>query len=231
MLFPYMTNSMESFALKFPFKWEERFPLIYDKIFFVPAFYQHHDKWSFPAWQDEKIFGREAPVRIEYCSGNGEWIIQKAKMHPECNSVAVEKKFHRVKKIWAKRKNQSIDNLFIVCGEASAFTEHYVPNASVEKFYINFPDPWPKARHAKHRLIQENFLSHIARACQQGTRLTIATDHSEYVERIALVVSHHPLWTSVFPAPYFTTQWDGYGDSFFDRLWRKLGRSVHDMQI
>src|SRR5690348_6324632 len=130
--------------LRFPFTWEERKPLIHDKVLFVPKLYDRHQEWSFPAW--EEIFGSSAPLNIEYCSGNGSWIVEKAKRDPCTHWVAVEKRFDRVQKIWSKMKNEQISNLFIVCGEALAFTTYYAHANSFAQLYINFPDPWPKGR-------------------------------------------------------------------------------------
>lgn len=87
--------------LKFPFKWEERKPLILDKIFFVPKLYDPIPR-LFPGWQDERVFGRHAPTYIEYCTGNGAWIIERAKNYPECNWVAVEKSLIAFRKFGLK---------------------------------------------------------------------------------------------------------------------------------
>ncbi|HEY2810350.1 MAG TPA: tRNA (guanosine(46)-N7)-methyltransferase TrmB [Rhabdochlamydiaceae bacterium] len=217
--------------LKFPFKWDDRLPWMGDKVFFVPNFYDRHDKMFFPSWEDERVFGRRAAVRIEYCAGNGDWIIEKALAHPESNWVAVEKKFHRVRKIWSKMKNQGVSNLFIVCGEAFTFTKHYVSDGSFEAIYINFPDPWPKLRHAKHRLFHSGFLTEMARSSQTKAQLIVVTDHVEYASRIVQTLCEHCTWQPVFQAPYFVTEWLDYGTSFFDALWRKLGKTIHYLQF
>lgn len=215
--------------LKFPFAWEKRQPLIVDNIFFIPKFYDRHEEWVFPSWSDSQLFNREAPVQIEYCSGNGAWIIEKAKAYPEMNWVAVEKRFDRVQKIWSKMKNNGLCNLFIVCGEALCFTTHYVPEDSFESIYINFPDPWPKGRHAKHRLLQEDFITELARVSKKDA--IIVTDHKDYADRIGKIFLNHPSWIPAFPSPYFITEWEGYGTSYFDTLWRLKGMTIHYLQF
>jgi tRNA (guanine-N7-)-methyltransferase len=212
--------------LKFPFRWEDRKPLIVDKVFFIPKYYEPGERIVLPAF-----FERSAPIWIEYCSGNGAWIIEKAKAHPERNWIAVEKRFERVQKIWSKMKNEKIDNLFIVCGEALGFTTHYVPSDHFEGIYINFPDPWPKARHAKHRLLQDSFIAQMARVSKRDAQAVIVTDHKEYVDRVCEEFLAHPDWTPVFPAPYFVTEWEGYGSSYFDNLWRLRGKTIHYLQF
>jgi len=212
--------------LKFPYRWEDRKPLILDKVFFIPKLYDPCEEIDLPAF-----FELRAPTWIEYCSGNGAWIIEKAKAHPEKNWIAVEKRFERVQKIWSKMKNEKIDNLFIVCGEALNFTSHYVPGDYFEGIYINFPDPWPKARHAKHRLLQNSFIAQMARVSKKNAKVVIVTDHQEYVGRICEEFLAHLDWTPVFPEPYFVTEWEGYGSSYFDNLWRLRGMTIHYLQF
>jgi tRNA (guanine-N7-)-methyltransferase len=217
--------------LKYPFAWEERKPLIKDRIFYVPNHLEFQGEWKFPLWSDPLVFERVAPIWIEYCSGNGEWILEKAKAHPEWNWVAVEKRFARVKQIYAKREACQLNNLFIICGEALNFTRQYVASESFEGAYINFPDPWPKGRHAKHRLFQDPFILELARSLKSEACVTVVTDHSDYATNIAQLMQRHPEWKNVFPAPYYITEWEGeYGASFFDTLWRKIGRTIHYLQ-
>jgi tRNA (guanine-N7-)-methyltransferase len=216
--------------LKPPLTWEQRRPLIHDRILFVPQYYDQHHEWSFPGWEHPEIFGRSAPIEVEYCSGNGLWIIEKALAHPERNWVAVERQFERVRKIWSKRHNLSLTNLFIVCGEALTFMRFYVPNRSFAAVYINFPDPWPKEKHAKNRLLQEPFITQMARASAFGAKATIVTDHFDYTTQITQAMLTNPLWNPCFPKPYFVTEWENYGTSYFDALWREQGLAVYYMQ-
>ena len=217
--------------LKYPFTWEARKPLIRNQVFYVPNHLEIKGEWEFPAWSDPLVFQRVQPIWIEYCSGNGTWILEKAKVHPEWNWVAVEKRFARVKQIYSKRQVYGLNNLFIVCGEALNFTRQYVDKESFEGAYINFPDPWPKGRHAKHRLFQAHFILELARVLKRDARLTVVTDHSDYASNIASQMLCHSEWKSVFPSPYYITEWEGeYGTSFFAALWQKLGRTIHYLQ-
>src|ERR1700757_2080951 len=100
--------------LKCPFTWEERRPLLFQRVLFVPEYYQRHEEWTFPGWEDPSLFGNPREVSVEFCSGHGHWIIEKAKAHPEKNWVAVEMQFERVRKIWSKMQNNQLSNLLIV---------------------------------------------------------------------------------------------------------------------
>ncbi len=198
-----------------------------DGVLYIPSFYSEHEKWSFPGF--ETIFGRSAPVFVEYCSGHGDWVIQKALAQPDACWIAVEKRFDRVRRIWAKMHNFNVPNLLIVCGEAQVFSRFYLPAQSVDGFFINFPDPWPKNKHAKHRLVQQPFLDDLIRAGKSGAEVAIATDDLPYAQQ-AVEVFQTP-WQSRLPAPHYTTGVESYGSSWFERLWKELGRTIYYLQF
>ncbi|HEY4831009.1 MAG TPA: tRNA (guanine(46)-N(7))-methyltransferase TrmB, partial [Waddliaceae bacterium] len=172
-------HSMKPKALQaVPFK--ERRPLLEDQVFFVPIHYTGYEHFTLP---DLSIyFGNDHPVSVEFCSGNGDWIIEKAKLDPSKNWIAVEKRFDRVKKIWSKLKNHHLSNLLIVCGEACTFAHYYLLSDKIEEVYINFPDPWPKMKHAKHRLMQSIFLDELSRILMPGKKVTVVTDDFSYLQ-------------------------------------------------
>jgi tRNA (guanine-N7-)-methyltransferase len=217
--------------LKSPFTWETRQPAICDRILYVPKYYNRHHEYCFPKWESPEVFGRVAPIEVEYCSGNGAWIVEKAIAHPERNWVAVEIQFDRARKIWSKVKNFNLPNLLVVCGEAETFTKFYVPRKSFAAIYVNFPDPWPKDKHAKKRLLKEPFLTEMARASSLGAVATIATDHAGYTEQVVEGLLNNPSWEPCFEAPHFVRNLEGYGTSYFDALWQSRGLPVHYVQF
>lgn len=206
--------------LKAAFAWEDRRPLIEDRIFHVPAHYEKHHEFDFPGWS--ALFGNDNPVCIEYCTGNGAWIEQRALQYPDKNWVAVEMRYDRVRKIWSKIKNGELPNLIVVCGEAWTFTHHYVPTASVEEVYINFPDPWPKEKHEKHRLMKPRFLDELARALKPGKTVTFVSDDPDYVTNTREVFQEHPRFTTLSVRNDDPT----YGTSWFETLWRRKGKDI-----
>ena len=216
-------SHMKPKDLKNPFNWDQRKPAITDNVLFVPNHYTRHQEFTFPPFQ--KIFNNSNPIHIEYCSGNGEWIIARAEQNPHINWVAVEKQFPRVRKIWSKSQNRQLKNLFIICGEALTFTQNYIQKPTFSAFYVNFPDPWPKTRHAKHRLICEPFATEIARCALPSSTATFVTDDYPYATQMLEVMTVHPNWQN----PTRTILGEGTGESFFDRLWRSKGRQIHQI--
>jgi tRNA (guanine-N7-)-methyltransferase len=217
--------------LKCPFTWKERRPMVHDHILYVPEYYNGHQEFVFPGWDSPEIFGRNAPIEVEYCTGNGAWIVEKALAHPEHNWVAVELQFERVRKIWSKIYNFELNNLFIVCGEGLTFSQFYAPPDSFSAVYVNFPDPWPKEKHAKNRILKEPFLSELARVSKPGAIATIVTDHIEYRQQVVSGMLANSLWQPCYPDPYYINAFDGYGTSYFDALWREQQVQVHYMQF
>lgn len=206
-----------------PFSWEERRPVFLEKFFYIPKAYSHEESWL--NWSDEALFGArgKAPVCLEVCSGNGQWIAAKAQEKPYVNWVAVEMDFARARKIWLKAARARIENLYVVCAEGASFLRYYISSGSVEEAYVNFPDPWPKRHHAKHRLVQRPFAEQLARAVRAGGTVTLATDDVPYRDQMAKVFLATPPWREMAGCDLDSI----YGDSFFRDLWRLKGRPIH----
>lgn len=212
--------------LKSPFSWENREIRIQDKVWFIPDYYHDYKSFQFPGWNDPSIFGNNQPINVEYCSGNGSWIAAKALEHPEQNWVAVEIKFARVRKIWSKIKNLKLNNLFVICGEGLLTTQQYFPDGSIQNVYVNFPDPWPKKRHAKHRIIKPEFVAEMGRILKGQGCLTLVTDDETYSQEMIQVCLGNSDFQSKYPEPFYTHDYLNYGTSYFEDLWREKGKNI-----
>lgn len=211
--------------LQLPFKWEERQPVVHEKLWYLP---EKRD-WShfvFHGWNSSDFFKNDKPVHIEYCSGNGSWLIDRAKKHPEINFLAVEQRFDRARKIWAKMHNANLENLIVALSEGHAMTKSFVPSQSIQEIYINFPDPWPKRRHAKYRIVNTPFVAEMHRSLQSGGKVTIVTDDADYSAIIIKEMLKHPGFSPVFEAPHFVEASSDYGSSYFDTLFREKGKFI-----
>ena len=218
--------------LKIPFTWEKRKPFLVDGLFYVPKYYDKHHLFEKELFAKQtNFFLEEKPFVIEYCSGNGQWIADKAKEHPEYNWIAVEIRYDRASKIYAKRQNLNLSNLYVVLGEGLTFTRHYVPDDVIAEIYVNFPDPWPKKRHAKHRIVKETFVDEMKRIIKKDGKATLATDDIETSSRIIASFTKNQCWKSVFKDPHFVNTWEGYGNSFFENLFTEKGKKIFYMQF
>lgn len=211
--------------LQLPCSWEERRHCLLDGLLYVPAYYEKHSEFSMPELKD--LFANDNDVNLEYCSGNGQWIIERAMEAPDKNWIAVEIRIDRAKKIWAKAQNRNLKNLFVVFGEALTFTRYYLQGGCISHIYVNFPDPWPKKKHAKHRLIQESFIEEMARVSQPTGKLTLVTDDATYRDQMVEEVMGNQTWAPSFQDPYYVSEWPEFGTSYFYKLWKDLGRDIY----
>lgn len=210
--------------LKSPFTWDERRVHFEDGILYVPELFDRLDEYQFPGWA--ALFERDAPLRVEYCSGNGAWIAEKAAAFPEYNWIAVERKFDRVRKIWSKTKNHGLKNLIAVCGEGQRVSTRFFPHGAVQEVYVNFPDPWPKKRHYKNRIIQPPFVAELYRILADEGKVNLVTDDADYSQWMIAVMKGHTGFKSDFQAPFYEVHSDDYGTSWFESLWRSHGKEI-----
>ncbi len=166
-------------------------------------------------------------IHVEYCSGNGQWICEKAAQYPQFYWVAVEKKFDRVRKIWSKMRNGLLNNVLIICGEGLSATQSYIEDAVLDHVYINFPDPWPKNKHAKFRLIQHNFTKELNRVLKLNGEVTFVTDDLKYSKQTIETFLEEPHFSSQIQEPFFTSLLGDYGASYFRSLWEEKKRSFY----
>lgn len=192
-----------------------------DKCLYIPKTIQRQSLLF--TWDDPNIFMNAQPLIVEYCSGNGQWIGEMATRFPQYNWIAVERDFARARKIWLRRFRLGLENLFVVFGEASLFTREFLQPSSVQEIFINFPDPWPKRRHAKYRLIQQEFVDDLTRILIKNGSATIVTDDERYSEQ---VVSCFSAWESAFGIDKYVTDWPDFGESFFQKLWLGKNRTI-----
>lgn len=197
---------------------DKEFPFLKECLLYVPKSERTFD------W--EVYFPNTNPCVIEYCSGNGSWIVDKAIKEKEKNFIAVERRFDRVRKIISKCKNQGAANLLVVWGEALNFTKFYVKKETISEIFINFPDPWPKRRHEKHRLLNSEFVHELERVLETDGKITMATDDEPYVQSSMISFQQNPKFN-----PKFVQEIPNYGSSFFENLWRDKGRTIFYINV
>ena len=128
------------------------------------------------------IFGRAAPLHVDLGCGDGLFLCELARQNPGTNFLGIDKLAGRVAK--ACRKSAQLENVRVLNVESSYTVRYLLPENSVETFYLFFPDPWPKRRHHRRRIVTNEFLDSIFRALQAGGVLRIATDQGDYFEQM-----------------------------------------------
>ena len=133
------------------------------------------------------IFARTAPTILEIGFGMGNSLAAMAMENPDTNYIGIEVHRPGVGSLLATIDKQNINNIRIFCHDAVEILEQSIPDHSLDGIHIFFPDPWPKKRHHKRRLIQPAFVKLLSQKLKAQGRLHIATDwknYSEWIEEI-----------------------------------------------
>jgi tRNA (guanine-N7-)-methyltransferase len=174
-----------------------------------------------------ELFGNANPVELEIGMGKGTFLTEQARARPEVNFFGIEwaRWFWRYASDRLRRHNCM--NARTVRAEASFFLTEHVPAGSLDVLHIYFPDPWPKARHHKRRLIQPKFMPVVERVLRPGGRLSIVTDHQGYfVENMEPSVRGSNLTVVDYNRPGSAGEGEFVGTNF-ERKYRREGRPFY----
>ncbi|MCE9637444.1 MAG: tRNA (guanosine(46)-N7)-methyltransferase TrmB [Planctomycetes bacterium] len=183
-----------------------------------------HDMASPGAWPG--IFGRRAPLVVEIGFGKDTFLLERAEACPDRDHVGVERDPERVRFFVGAAQGRGLTNVRALPVSAELALGQCFEPGSVAEVHVYFPDPWPKERHAPHRLVQPWFPRDVHRVLEPGGLLRMATDDAAYIEQILDVVEGSGLFangagvaaTSPTPALGWETK--------FERLWRGQGRTI-----
>lgn len=133
------------------------------------------------------LFPVAQPLEVELGSGDGSFLRDYAALHPERNFVGIERLLGRLRKLDKKGRRAGLKNLRVIRIESSYLLEYLLPPAQVDALHIYFPDPWPKRKHARHRLIGERFPALASRVLKSGGVVYLRTDDEPYFEQMQTV--------------------------------------------
>lgn len=172
------------------------------------------------------LFGNGNPVEMEIGMGKGTFITEQARRRPEVNFFGIEYARWFWRYASDRLRRHGCSNARTVRAEAMYFLREFVPADSVSVLHVYFPDPWPKARHHKRRLVQPPFLDEVWRVLVAGGRLQVVTDHAGYWEQIETVVRGSRLVVSDYERPGSAAEGEVVGTNF-ERKYRREGRPFH----
>lgn len=155
----------------------------------------------------ERLFSRPQSRRIlELGAGWGEFCARWCQQHPTDEYLAFELKGDRVRRLLRKLERAGIERVKILPINFNWFLEEILPRAAFDLIIINFPDPWPKKKHWKHRLIDADFPGRMLPLLRPGGRIHAATDYGPYARRILRAFRDSPHFRSVFQDPDYRRQ-------------------------
>ena len=144
-----------------------------------------------------EMFGRTAPIVMEIGFGNGESLVELAAASPDQDYLGIEVHEPGVGHCLLKAQEVDLQNLKLVAHDAVEVLKNQVPSGSLSRVNLYFPDPWPKKRHHKRRIVQLDFVELIADKLGDGGTLNIATDWANYAEHIDEVLSQSDRFTCI----------------------------------
>jgi tRNA (guanine-N7-)-methyltransferase len=177
----------------------------------------------------DAAFGRRAPTAMEIGFGDGRALLAMAAADPETNYVGVEVHRPGVGRVLREIEERGIGNVRVMCTDAALLLAGHVGEASLDAVYIFFPDPWPKKRHHKRRLVQPGFVALLARCLKPGGRLHMATDWEEYAGHMLEVMAGAAQFENRAGAARYSPR-PGYRPlTKYEQRGERLGHPVRDL--
>ena len=175
------------------------------------------------------LFGREAPVVLEIGFGNGASLAWAAAESPECNFLGIEVHRPGVGHLLQLIEKQQLGNLRIACDDAVVLLQDRIPDQSLAAVRILFPDPWPKKRHHKRRIIQPEFVEQVTTKLASNGVLHLATDWENYAEHMMEVLTAQTALLNQAGPGQFSERPDWRIETKFERRGKRLGHGVWDL--
>ncbi|MEO5719562.1 MAG: tRNA (guanosine(46)-N7)-methyltransferase TrmB [Chthoniobacterales bacterium] len=147
-----------------------------------------------------RIFSRSAPLEVDIGCGDGAFVVAQAERFPERNYLGLEKLAGRVWRACKKASRLSLTNVRFLRIDSSYAIQYLLPPASAEMVHLLFPDPWPKSKHRRRRMVTPEFLVQVHRLLVPNGRLRIVTDQQKYFEAIRALIAPE-IFIEAVPAP------------------------------
>ena len=175
------------------------------------------------------VFGRVAPVVLEIGFGNGETLVEQAASDAGRDYIGIEVHEPGVGHCLLKADEADVGNLRIIMHDAVEVLVHQVPQASLDRLNLYFPDPWPKKRHHKRRIVQDRFVELVADRLCDGGAFHVATDWENYAEQMMDVLTTAEGLTNTCPPGEFAPRPDFRPLTKFELRGERLGHGVWDL--
>lgn len=176
-----------------------------------------------------QLFGRDAPVHLEIGFGNGEALAAMAAAHPQNNYLGIEVHRPGVGALLRRLEAEGLTNVRVVSVDAKDVLEQCIPDASLAAVYLFFPDPWPKKRHHKRRLLQPEFAQLVRRKLRPNGEFHLATDWEDYARHMLAVLSAADGFENAAAPGPFVSRPEMRPLTRFERRGQRLGHGVWDL--
>ncbi|MBB1127195.1 tRNA (guanosine(46)-N7)-methyltransferase TrmB [Thiospirillum jenense] len=181
--------------------------------------------------QPAALFGDDPalPVALEIGFGNGEALLQLASAHPERGYLGCDVHRPGVGHLLLELQRRELVNVRVVCHDAVELLGHALSSDCLSAVYLFFPDPWPKLRHHKRRLVQPPFVNLLARALRTGGDFHAATDWQPYAAQMLTVLDNSAAFCNAVGAGQFAPRLPERPLTRFEQRGQRLGHAVFDL--
>jgi tRNA (guanine-N7-)-methyltransferase len=177
----------------------------------------------------EALFGRRAPLTLEIGFGNGDNLLSLARAQPERDYLGIEVHRPGVGRLLLGVAEHGLGNVRVICHDAVEVLSGQIAPATLSEILILFPDPWPKKRHHKRRLVQREFADLAASRLEPGGMLRLATDWEPYAHAMLEVLGAAPLLANTADSGAFVPRPAERAPTRFERRGTRLGHEVWDL--
>ena len=174
-----------------------------------------------------KAFGNDNPLALEIGCGIGDFIAKTAADRPGINFIAIDYYNKGCDKTCRRLEKQGLTNVRVLRVEAREFIAQHIPEHSLAAVYINCPDPWPKKRHRKRRLVSSGFLEFLRPYLASGADFHFATDFEDYGQDVAAFMPAIAGFTNLLKPDLYRHELEGYHRSKYMLKFMAEGKQIH----
>lgn len=190
-----------------------------------PSFMPWEESDAAPLWTE--IFGNNNQLALEIGCGVGDFIVQMAVMHPEINFIALDFYNKGCIKTCKRVDKSGLTNVKILRAEARSFIEACIPHNALRMVIINCPDPWPKLRHRKRRLVNTGFVAWLSNFLRPGADFYFATDFDDYGTDVAEFMDSQDGFDNQLSPDKYRHRLDGYPVSKYMKRFLDEGQPIY----
>ncbi|HEV7237824.1 MAG TPA: tRNA (guanosine(46)-N7)-methyltransferase TrmB [Thermoanaerobaculia bacterium] len=173
----------------------------------------------------QALFGNAKPVILEIGSGKGRFLIGSAMERPDVNLIGIEKSLHYHRVIRDRVMKRHLENVRLINHDAFLVLRDMIPDASIAELHIYFPDPWPRKKEQKRRILRPEVLKEIRRVLVDGGVGIYVTDHQEYFEVAAPLIEAEFRAERRIPGP------EDVPRTNYEAKYRAEGRGIYEVRF
>ena len=178
-----------------------------------------------------EVFGSPKELALEVGFGDGGFIMEMARRKKDWNFIGIEIKRKRLMKAAKRAKKENLQNVKLLLMDAKIALEEIFTPLAFSTVYINFPDPWPKDRHRKHRIINPGFLEVLSGVLKHEAAVEVASDHQEYISQIKETFEGTKLFRNEFPPPGYLSAMPDRPMTKYEIEFKQEGREIYYLRF